>query len=440
MVRIVALLLLFSCAFKASQVLAKTEGSAGLFVRSFTEDSSTSEIYSFDGDFKFNKKLNKRWGLTLHPHISVRNEENSENQSFFLRGNDTGLYFKKDKKNIISIGLQTHQFGLSQLFSPLNIVDTASYWAPLEPLPIGSPSIRWMYKTKKLRAFFSYLPYRFENLYPGTTSQWIPNQAPDNLTVGSNTLIFDEDIEYEIRDSIDLNNALTNNFVAGLSYDSKPFMIQAMIYDGMNVDPNVFLNLDLNLVDGTPGQEVLSVNNPISVIPLYQRVQRAAWGLRYTLPFKWRIVYEGSFTNSPEAGNISSDPLLNTQAQEFTGHLHTLGLEWGIPVGDTLIVGVIQGFYSERTNQSSLGFVSPFQEAYLYGLNWDLKKLQLQAGYLDSVSLDVQVITASLSFESFKDLKHSFTYTDLVLGGELEELISGLFNKDNIIFSTTYKF
>ena len=438
--KIVALLSLLICILQAQIAFSKIEGEGGVFVRGFTEDSEASEIYSFDGDLKYTKKLNKNWGLNIHPHLSIRNEENSKNQQFFIRGNDTGLYFKKDKKNIISIGLQTHQFGLSQLFSPLNIVDTASYWAPLEPLPIGSPSVRWMYKTKKLRAFVSYLPYRFENLYPGTESQWVPTEGPDSLEVGGNTLLFNQRIEYEIRDSIDLNNALKNNFAAGLSYDFKPFMVQAMVYDGVNVDPNVFLNLDLTLVDATPGAEVLEVNNPVAVIPLYQRVQRAAWGIRYTLPFKWRLVYEGSFTNSPEAANISSDPLLNTQSAEFTGHLHTLGLEWGVPVGDTLIVGVIQAFHSERTNQSSLGFVSPFQEAYLYGLNWDVDDFVIQAGFLDSVSLDVQVITAKIEFESIKDLKHSLNYTDLILKGEIEELISGLYNKDNIMFSTTYSF
>ena len=438
-IRFKLLLFLSMCSFKVQTALSKVETNAGLSIRSFTEDNRASEIFSFDGDLKYSKKLTKRWGLTLHPHISIRNEEHSKNQSFFLRGNDTGLYFKKDKKNIISIGLQTHQFGLSQLFSPLNIVDTASYWAPLEPLPIGSPSIRWMYKNKNFRAFVSYLPYRFENLYPGTTSQWIPNQMPDSLKIGDNTLLFNNN-KYEIKDSIDLNSALKNNFVAGLTYDFKPFMIQTMVYDGVNADPNVFLNLDLNLEDGKPGQEVLSVTGPIKVIPLYQRAQRAAWGLRYTLPFKWRIIYEGSFTNSPEAANITDNPLLNTQATKFTGHLHTLGLEWGIPVGDTLIVGVIQGFYSERTNQSDLGFVSPFKKAYLYGLNWDLEHLVITGGFLDSVSLNIQVITAQVSFESTKGLKHSLTYTDLILSEQIEELISGLFNKNNVIFSTSYEF
>ena len=438
MMRFSALLFLFTIIVQSNSSLAKIEGNAGLFARTFTEDEKASEVYSFDGDLKYTKKLNKRWGLTLHPHVSVRNEENSENQNFFIRGNDTGLYFKKDKRNIISFGLQTHQFGLSQLFSPLNIVDTASFWAPLEPLPIGSPSVRWMYKTKKMRAFFSYLPYRFENLYPGTNSSWIPNIAPDSVEIGDNTILFPQEVEYRVEDSIDLNSALRNNFAAGLSYDFKPFMIQAMLYDGVNVDPNVFLNLDLNLEDGTPGQEVLSVNNPVVVIPLYQRVQRAAWGMRYTLPFKWRIVYEGSFTNSPEAANVTENPLLNTQSAEFTSQLHTLGLEWGIPVGDTLLLGVVQAFYSERTNQSSLGFVSPFQEAYLFGLNWDVKRFVLEAGLLNSVSLNIKVVNAKVSFESFKDLNHSITYTSL--DGDVLELINGLFNKDNVIFSTSYKF
>jgi len=438
MVKIAAILSLIAALTFSFNTHAKTTGATGLSVRSFVEDDTSSDVFSFEGDLKYTKRLNKRLGLTLHPHLSLRSEENSNNQSFFLRGNDTGLYFKKDKKNILSLGLQTHQFGLSQLFSPLSIVDTASYWSPLEPQAIGSPSLRWMYKTKKLRAFFSYLPIRFENLYPGTKSSWLPNKAPDSLSIGTNTLLFPENIEYQIEDSIDLNSALKNNFAAGLTYDSKPFLSQVILYDGVNTDPNVFLNLDLNLEDGTEGQEVLSVNNPISVRPLYQRVQRAAWGIRYTLPFKWRFLYEGSFTKSPEAANISNDPLLNTQSQEFTSQLHTLGLEWGIPVGDTLLLGVVQGFYSKRSNQSSLGFVSPFREAYLFGLNWDLKRVILEAGYLKSVSLNVEVINAKISFESLEGFKHSFTYTSL--NGNVIELINGLFNKDNIIFTTTYEF
>lgn len=210
------------------------------------------------------------------------------------------------------------------------------------------------------------------------------------------------------------------------------------MYDGVNTDPNAILNLNLNLLDADANNQTLEVENPITVVPTYQRVSRVGVGLRYTLPFKWRILYEGNYTRASEAGQISSNPLLNTRTSGFTSHTHTLGLEWGVPLGKTLLVGVIQAYRSERENSSSLGFVSPFREAYLYGLNWQMNSLKLQGGLLDSASLNIKVYTFEASVSSFKNLSHTVSY--LRLEGDVTELINGLFDKDSLLIRTTYKF
>lgn len=412
-------------------------GDIGVSNRTFLE-TNDEDIYSFTGRFKYKNKITKNLGYIVQPHLRLSRFENSNGHLYFLRGNDTGLYFTPKKGWLLSGGLLSHQFGFSQLFSPINFVDTASYWSPLAPESISSPAIRLLYRTSKIKAFLSYMPLRFENLYPGTESPWIPRKTPDSLEIDNNTLIFPNQAEYRVDDSIDLNSSLKNNFVAGLRLKLDPFLTQIILYDGVNTDPNAILNLNLNLLDADVNNQTLEVENPIAITPTYQRVTRVGFGLRYTLPFKWRLVYEGNYTRAPEAGQISSNPLLNIRTSAFTSQTHTVGLEWGVPIGETLLVGVVQAYRSERENDSSLGFVSPFKEAYLYGLDWKRKSLKLQAGLLNSASLDIKIYTLEASVDSFKNLTHSVSY--LRLEGDVTELINGLFDKDSLLVKTTYKF
>lgn len=182
--------------------------------RSFLE-TNDEDIYSFSGRLKYKNKITKNLGYIIQPHVRLSRFENSNGDLYLLRGNDTGLYYTPKKNWLLSAGLLTHQFGFSQLFSPINFVDTASYWSPLTPESISSPALRFLYRTSKIKAFFSYMPVRFENVFPGTESSWIPRQTPESLKIDNNTLIFPDAAEYRVEDSIDLNSSLSNNIVAG---------------------------------------------------------------------------------------------------------------------------------------------------------------------------------------------------------------------------------
>jgi len=383
----------------------------------------------FEGTFflKYQTKLNRNVGVILDPHLDFSEFQNSRGDKFYLRAQNSGLFIRSNKTSV-SAGLLSHSFGLSQLFSPLNFVDTASYWSPLTSKRISSPALRLMYKTKKLRFFASWLPKRFENIYPGDDSAWLPRQAPGSLISEGQTFLFPNPVDYSISEKEDIDGSLKNNVVVGLRIKQGPWLTQFIHYKGIDTDPTFNLDLNLTSVDITPGQEVLQVENPISARPVYQTVERTGVSLRYTLPIKWRLLYEG---------NISKGVANNRQGYRES-QTHTGGLEWGIPLGKTLLLGVFQVYRSKNSNPSTLGLVSPFRKAYLVGANWNYKNLELSGGYFKSQSLEIELKTLEIKYKISKDFSLSANGT--FLSGDLVELLSGVLDLDTVGIKASHLF
>lgn len=384
---------------------------------------------NFDGEIllKYRHKFNKNIGLILAPHVDFNKFENSKNRSYLLRTENSGLYINHNNFSLTA-GLLSHSFGLSKLFSPLNFVDTASYWSPLSPQKISSPTLRFMYKTKKVRLFGSFMPKRFENIYPGNETPWIPTRLPGSIESEGDTFFLPDRANFNIGDKSVIDDALSNNFVGGLRLNLKPFLTQFIYYKGVDTDPTVDLNLNLTSIDVTPGARQFQIDNPIGVTPLYQTVERFGVSVRYTLPFKWRLLYEGNLSRGDE----------NQRQGYRESQTHTAALEWGVPIGKTLLLGVLQAYTSKNSSESSLGFVSPFREAYLVGANWSYKKLDLSGGYFTSKSLKIELYSAKIGYK----LKNNFqlNLSGAFLEGELVEFISGILDLDTISVGLKYKF
>jgi len=407
-------------------------GGLDLTTYTFSEKSNSDNLGSesvLEGTFylKYQKKISRNVGLILDPYLDFSEYQNSNGNKVYLRAKNTGL-FLKHKRTTFTAGFLSHSFGLSQLFSPLNFVDTASYWSPLAAQTISSPTLRAMYKTNKVRAFISWLPKRFENIYPGNDSSWFPRKAPGQLVSEGKTFLFPDPVNYQIGEKQDIDGALTDNIVAGLRLKQGPLLSQFLYYRGVDSDPTVDLNLNLTTVDATPGSEVLQVENPVRAVPVYQTVERMGVSLRYTLPIKWRLLYEGNVSKG-----IANDRQGYRESQTHTG-----GLEWGVPLGKTLLLGVFQVYRSRNSNSSSLGFVSPFRKAYLIGASWDYKKLSLSGGYFRSQSLEITLKTLAMSYKVKRNLKISFNGTFIT--GELAELLSGVLDLDTLGLKASYTF
>lgn len=394
----------------------------------FTELKSTNDTsnINFGLSFFYKKKFNSNLALKIHPHLDWSDLKNHKGENFVLRSENSALYYK-DGSFSIGMGLLSHSFGLSQVFSPLNFIDTASYTNPLDPKKISSPSLRFMYKKRGLRLFATYFPKRFTNIYPGQGTSWIPTKAPSNLKVGDETLIFPDEIAYSFKNKIEHENALKNNFTIGARHKTKKLFTQALYYYGVDADPTFDLDLTLNLIDATPNARKLQVDPNIIATPIYQKVQRLGLSLRYTLPIRWRLIYEGNLSRGDS----------NIRQGYRHSHTHTAGLEWGVPIGKTLLVGVFQTYLSRKSESSSIGLVSPFKEAYLMGAQWDYKGFKPEYAYIKFALLGVSLHRLGLKY-SHKSLDLQISYNRL--DGKVLEFISGLLERDSLSLKATLSF
>lgn len=399
-------------------------GEAALAGGTFPSQESENSFFG-SIELGYKKKFSKNLALKFSPVVHFNRFAHSEGEKFYVRTLNSGIFFREGSHRL-SAGFLTHKFGFSQLFSPIDFIDTTMLWNPLAPERITSPSIRYMYKKSGWRFFATYFPIKFENLLPGDESPWLPKQLPNSIQTGTEEIIFNRDPIYEFRDSEEIDNSLTNNFTAGLRYKNKHIVTQLIFYEGLDTDPVVDLDLTLNTISISPDRaEVL---NPIGVVPINQRVSRAGFGIRYTTPIKWRLLYEGNISRG--------DP--NTRQGARRTESHTYGLEWGVPLGKTLLLGVVQGFYGKSSNQSRIGIVSPFRKAVLLGLMWEYKGLKLQAGYLDSSALGINVINGLVGYKFSKEF--SLEVRGDFLGGDVDEILSGVIDSDFISAKIRYKF
>lgn len=417
--KILFFIILFHLSF--SQAYAKSKWTLSLQESYFfdsSNESKTKNQHQAHINFIYKKKFEKTWALVTDLNLDYYNIEHSLDSSFLFRAHDSGV-FKKYNKFIFSAGLLSHDIGVSQAFSPLNFVDTFSYIDPIDPKKISSPTLRLQYKNKNLRLLASYLPYRFENIYPGSKSPWLPRTGPDSIVSEKETYLLPSAPLFYFTDPQELDGALKNNFFATLQFKNSKIFSQLIYFNGLDSDPTFDLNLKLDLLDADPNNTVLQINNPISISPQNQKIERLGFSLRYTLPIKWRLLYEGSYAK----GNP------NNRQGFRESHFHTLGLEWGLPFGDYLLLGVLQAYRSKTSNKSSLGLVSPFKEAYLLGIKMDFKSLSFNSGYLYSRSLEANLFKFNLSY-SYKKI-WSLALDLIILSGKENEFISSILSKDH---------
>lgn len=374
------------------------------------------EVHSFlDFNFRRQKKINKNFYYKLTTNLQVSDLENSLGDNYFLNPTGSTLVFKA-KPLVFSMGFNIHKYKMSVGLSPLDFVDQTQFWDVLNAKRFSDFSLRTNFLIGKTLWRISYIPFRMNMPLPGNDSFWLPRTLPSSLSEGENTIVFPEDPTYEWQDYRHFNDSHLNNVSLHGSYKRNSLLFSWQYYWGLDTDPNINLELDTNTLSGSTVETVY----PIKLIPVHNKIQRIGFGIKYTTPIKWRVIFENSLS-------IGDNTTLQSESYNY---FSALSLEWGLPFFGDILYGTFQGFYgkSSESREGTTSIEPPLREAFLAGIEWRKPSYELSAAYIKSFILDVYLIQLGSRINITKEIYTKYSIS--ILDGEVPEILSGVIQSD----------
>jgi hypothetical protein len=289
------------------------------------------------------------------------NNKSTEEQSYL----DGEAYFRiKGDTNSLQIGYNIFNWGVTDGYNPLDVLNPKQYYDPLHSKKRGLPSVVYSFNRESFNADFVYAPINVGTILPGVNSRWLPRevfipQTPENDLV----LVLPDNLRYTYGDREEFDQALHNNYGARLQFHSESIDIGLMYFDGASTFPIVQPIVTGQIVQVSP-KTVINVDPDVTLdLKDYRNRMLGLTWVSSQLGFILKLA--STYTN-----NVGEDPLLPGWIQE-----NILGLEKTFDIGNEIsFIGVLQGSYirSERENDSNLSYTEIFRKAVMAGgrLTW----------------------------------------------------------------------
>lgn len=175
-------------------------------------------------------------------------------------------------------------WGVTDGYNPLDVVNPRQYFDPLRSKKLGSPGLLWSNSTATTEQEIFYIPENRSPLLPGTESRWLPREVYVPWTGGGSqeTLIIANNLRYRYGYKEVLNEALKNNIAARFQYHSTgekvSFDISLIGFEGVAGFPIVQLReFSGTLLEVSPRQVIRAEEVVLGIKHYRQRVVGYSW-------------------------------------------------------------------------------------------------------------------------------------------------------------------
>lgn len=297
----------------------------------------------------------------------------TEERIFFDIGE--AYYRYRGESFSLQAGSNIFNWGITDGYNPMDIVNTHQYYDPLRSVKLGVPSLILSHSSEKAEQELIYIPKNRSSVLPGIHSRWLPRRVYIPRTVDNNVvLLLPDNLNYSYTERQTLNDALDNNFGLRMQWHFGSIDLGLIGFDGVSsfpvVQPSVtgtVIEIDPKIVLQTDPDVVLNSKN------YRQRVGGLSWvSSQWNFLFKYATVYSQS---------MGDDPLLPGWTHE-----NIAGLEKNFNIGsDGLLVAILQYSFInfEKQNDSNVSVTEIFRRAWMaggrfsWGDNWTITALGL---------------------------------------------------------------
>jgi hypothetical protein len=176
-----------------------------------TEDLIPYVSFELAAKHRLTRRLRFQWRLTALSNLTA----DGPPEKFYADLPEGYLEYKRSDFKF-RLGTNTFNWGMVDIMSPSDSLNTTALFHPLRSLKQGAPAAEILYGPETFNIDLVYIPWQRRPLMPSKNSRWLPRRFL-LTSVGAERLRLPDPIEY-VYDSPDTqNHALNNNYGAKLA-------------------------------------------------------------------------------------------------------------------------------------------------------------------------------------------------------------------------------
>lgn len=409
----------------------------------YGEPTSTLSPY-ISAEFANKHKLTKRWrarwrlyGLANpnNLHEPSTGEKKYEPETLYGDIPEGNLEYRyRDFK--YRMGMNTLNWGVVDLSSPSDVVNSMALFHPLRILKRGSPMVETQFGPETFAWHFVYIPKQMKPILPSENSRWLPREILLQSDSDDTIVRIPDQLRYGYSPERVLTHALDHNYGARLTSHLGSWDFQLTHFEGVAPTPKIQPEMTLDF--GSTSNEFIA-RSPILLIPVLYRVRTSGLGMVYagdSWIFRFESAYQHTISESPSlttSGDVSLQPWSWTSVA---------AAETSVPLGATTLTLLTQYYHSENPQSPDNQISSTyrlFDRTAILGLRWSLSEetTVMASGLYESLT---QGVFWMVGFESkFTDsTKWSLGWRDF--SAQKDGLLKTYEKNDHATLDLTYYF
>jgi hypothetical protein len=297
--------------------------------------------------------------FTFKPEIVLDPQNNSPEERTFADLGETALRYKANTFTL-QAGSLLFNWGVTDGYNPLDVVNTRQYFDPLHAKKLGAVGIAYAQASEQSEQELVFIPMNRPSILPGTQSRWLPREILAPLYSESDAeLILPPNLRFRYVTREQLNEALKNNIAARLQWHWSGIDLGIIGYEGVASFPIVQpTEITGTIVQISP--KIIIRADPDVPLRLKDFRQKLVGGSWVSSQWGFLFKYAASYSSS-----VGDDPQLPGWE-----HHNVVAVEKNFqPTEAVALTAVLQHSFvnTERPSESNLSVNEIFRRAWMLG-------------------------------------------------------------------------
>lgn len=290
-------------------------------------------------------------------------EKNSERVYYDLR--EAYMQFRA-RPFTFTVGNQIFSWGVTDGFSPTDVVNPRRFVSPLSVDKIGTPAATLGVVQGDFVFELIYIPSQRPSVLPGEDSRWLPRSIYVSRAYQGYDILVPNNVQYYYIHPEILDNAQRHNFGGRIRGQIGSLDLSAIYFEGASNSPAVNIALTASAISQPTSTQNGSIrlNPPLGLMPVYYKHRIYGGTLVYTVG-EFILKGESAFTKQISVGTGKALPGNYNQS--------VLSVEHDFPVPEGKLTAIAQATYCHFETPSENGTTSisrAFDQALVFGLRY----------------------------------------------------------------------
>ena len=212
------------------------------------------------------------------------------------------------------IGINVLNWGVTDFFNPLDLVNTRRFENLLSPIKRGVPMLRIEVPIKNWNLEMVYIPKQQEPIGPSESSRWLPRNGFANEVLAEipyqnkniKGVITDQPLDFKISDSIKYDDCFNQNFALRLYGPIHTADVQIVAHQGANQFPyfRTLVPSDLGNPTTVYPEIIYTLGPQIHIQPYYGKLQTFGLGVAQSFDkFLGGFIFKAAGSKSKSLSN-----------------------------------------------------------------------------------------------------------------------------------------